>query len=223
MGMEIIKGYKKGRAVLFYDLLDPLENKTLEMVSKEEVVRLCNAGNITNAKIQMWEGKPIVRVKATNLPLVKMDDNGNITGAAYKTVRSSSGERKEVARQQDEPIISVADAGTVVGKITNKRKKENTSFAGYDYKNIVEQQEMKKSLNFNNVKTLGDLFDAIASDFGVKRVELYRKEISKKIKLEKDVTSFPSMTLQSIQYNIATYLMNMAHNEANEVYSKYMR
>lgn len=223
MGMEIIKGYKKGRAVMFYDVLDPLENKTLEKVSKAEIVQMCNNGQITNAKIQIWEGKPIVRVSSSNLPLVKIDENGNVTGVAQKETRSASATHKKVEKHE-EPIISVADQGVQVGKLSNKRRvKENTSFAGYDYKNILEQQEMRKSLNFSNIETIEELFDEIAKDFGVKNKELYKKEISKKLKLDKEIKGFPSIQLQSIQYNIATYLMNMAHNEINEVYSKYMR
>ena len=220
MGMEITKGYKKGRAVLFYDVLDLMEHKTMEKVPKAQVVGLCNEGKISNAKIQMWEGKPIVRVKTANLPLVQLSENDEVLGSIEKATRTRG---NKDGKAREDVVISIANKGVQVGKLNSKKRvKESTSFAGYDYKNVVEQREAKRAIDFSKFRTVEELYDYIAKDFNIKNVELYKKEIGKKIKMEKEIKSLTGGTAQGVAYTIATYLMNMAYNEINETYYKYL-
>ena len=213
---EITRGYKQGRAVMFYDLLDAVENKTLEMVCKEHVVKLCNEGSISNAKIQMWEGKPIVRVQNSNLPLVKIDNSGQIIGEAHKTVRNGSENR--IKHEEVIPTVK----STVVGKINPKKaSRQDTAYTGYDYKHIVAKQDMNKSVSYKELSTVNDLFNIMASEFGLHQIELYRDAISKKVNLDKKLDGMNLQMIMSIQSSMATYLMNMAHNEINTVYMKY--
>lgn len=223
---EIIRGYKKGRAVMFYDVLDQVENKKSEMISKDDIVKLCNDGKVVNAKIQMWQGAAIVRVSTKDLPLVKLDDNNNIVGVAYQAVRSGNRAIETNGRQcacKDEPVVDISSKSKVVGKLSNKRAKVNTSFAGYDYKNRVEQQELQSTVVYTGLDTLGDLFDKMASDFNIKNIDLYKAECGKRVNLSRKVSGIMQSELGAIQSSIATYLMNMAHNEINEVYMKYSK
>ena len=217
---EITKGYKQGRAVLFYDLLDPIENKTSEKVSKDNVVQLCTDGKISNAKIQWWEGKAIVRVQNKNLPLVRVDENNNIIGVAYQAVRSNT--NKATNTVKPEPVVDVSSKAKVTGKVSNRKaSKQSIAYAGYDYRNIVEQQELNSSISYDGIDTIEDLFDTIATEFGVKQKESYKAEFAKKVRLDKQIKDMQRSNLLAIQSGMATYLMTMAHNEVNEVFMKY--
>lgn len=55
--MRIVEAIKEGRAVKWY-IVD-----TGERYHKEEIVELINEGKVENAKIQIYQGKPIVRIK----------------------------------------------------------------------------------------------------------------------------------------------------------------
>lgn len=220
---EITKGYKQGRAVMYYDLLDPMEGKTQEQVPKLTVVQLCNEGQVSNATIQMWEGKPIVRVKS-NIPLMKLGDNGEVLGYTEKVIRNTGTNTGSTKRVHKEEVVNAPmPSSKVMGKV-NPRKafKENTAFTGYDRKHMVEHQELNKEVNYKGMKTLNDLFNVIAADFGAHDVELYRSEVSKKIKLDRDIEGINRSELLSIQNSIAMYIMNMVYGEIQKTYLKYM-
>lgn len=216
--LNIVKGYKQGRAVMFYDLAEVDGSSAREMVSKEEVVNLCSNGEIANAKIQWWEGKAIVRCNNKHLPLVKINDSGEVIGTATQAVRG--GEKRE-ATPHTEKVVSVANKAVVAGKVTTKRTKRNISYAGYDTKNLLDKQELSKSINLVGVDTVSDLFDMIAKDFRVQQVDKYKAEFGKKVDLKKKVSDIGGTQLKAIQYGAATYLMNMLYDEVAEVYMKW--
>ncbi|MBO5390003.1 MAG: hypothetical protein J6A59_18050 [Lachnospiraceae bacterium] len=218
---EITRGYKQGRAVLFYDIINPIDNEKKEMVSKAAIVQMCNDGKISNAKIQMWEGKPIVRVQTKELPLVKVDESGNILGVAHQAVRNTAS--TVTHRAVTENVVDLSHKAKVVGKLNPKKAaKQDTSYGGYDYKNIVQHQELNRSVSYSGLVTISDLFDKIANEFGLQQKELYKAEIGKKVKLSRELSGINNTEIAAIQSSIATYLMNMAHDEVNKTYIKYL-
>lgn len=217
--MQIItKQYKVGRAVMFYDVTDPVDNKTTEMVPKDEVVKQCENGQLGNVKIQWWEGKPIVRLQSNNIPIIKLGNAGNVLGTAERVVRGKNREDASVGR---ETSISVADKAVVVGKVVNKRPKKETVYAGYDLRNTAEQGQLNSSIDYRSMRTLNDLFTTMATDFKLKNTEVYRESLGKKIKLSRDISSYSKDNLMEIQLSMATYLMNMASIEIRDTYIKY--
>lgn len=222
---QITRGYKQGRAVLYYDVVDPVENKTTEMVPKDNIVKMCTDGQISNAKIQWWEGKPIVRCENKQLPLVRVDENGNIIGIATQAVRSGERVQRDsqigTQRSTREAVISVADKAVEVGKVSTRRPKRNIAYGGYDPKNLLEQQDLSRTIDLSGLRTIGDMFDYIAKDFRVQQVEKYKAEFGKKIKLDRELSGIGTAQLRAIQYGAATYLMNMLYDEIAEVYMKW--
>lgn len=197
---------------MFYDMCEVKGTCAREMVTKAEVVELCNKGEIANAKIQMWEGKPIVRCSNKRLPLVKVDNNNRIIGEAKQAVRSHSNNIEETTATIN---------STVVGKVSNKLAKRNVKFAGYSDIEIHNKRVLEQSVNIDGVATVEQLVEFIGNDFGVKNIELYKKEIGKKVKLDRNISGIPTMELRNIKYAIATYLMNMKYDEIAETYMKY--
>lgn len=222
---QITRGYKQGRAVLYYDVVDPVENKTTEMVPKDNIVKMCTDGQISNAKIQWWEGKPIVRCENKQLPLVRVDENGNIIGVATQAVRGGEraqrGSQAGTQRSAREAVISVADKAVEVGKVSTRRPKRNIAYGGYDPKNVLEQQDLSRTIDLSGLRTVGDMFEYIAKDFRVQQVEKYKAEFGKKVKLDKELSGIGTDQLRAIQYGAATYLMNMLYDEIAEVYMKW--
>lgn len=222
---QITRGYKQGRAVLYYDVVDPVENKTTEMVPKDNIVKMCTDGQISNAKIQWWEGKPIVRCENKQLPLVRVDENGNIIGVATQAVRGGERVQRDsqigTQRSTREAVISVADKAVEVGKVSTRRPKRNIAYGGYDPKNVLEQQDLSRTIDLSGLRTVGDMFEYIAKDFRVQQVEKYKAEFGKKVKLDKELSGIGTAQLRAIQYGAATYLMNMLYDEIAEVYMKW--
>ncbi len=222
---QITRGYKQGRAVLYYDVVDPVENKTTEMVPKDNIVKMCTDGQISNAKIQWWEGKPIVRCENKQLPLVRVDENGNIIGIATQAVRSGERVQRDsqigTQRSTREAVISVADKAVEVGKVSTRRPKRNIAYGGYDPKNLLEQQDLSRTIDLSGLRTIGDMFDYIAKDFRVQQVKKYKAEFGKKVKLDRELSGIGTAQLRAIQYGAATYLMNMLYDEIAEVYMKW--
>lgn len=215
----ITKGYKLGRAVLFYDLISSEGNCAKQMVSKDNVVQLCTDGQISNAKIQWWEGKPIVRCNNKNLPLVRVDEKGNVIGVAKQAVRNKDKDKDK--DKVDIPHESIADKAVEVGKLTSRKPKRDISYKGYDTSYVLEKHELYNSVDLTGLKTIGDLFDYIAKDFRVRQADKYKNEFGKKIKLDRDLSSINSNQLKDIQCGVATYLMNMVYEEVSEVYNKW--
>ena len=218
--LNIVKGYKQGRAVMFYDLAETDGSLAKEKVEKALVVKMCDNGEIANAKVQWWEGKAIVRCENKQLPLVRVDENGNIIGVATQAVRSGDKEHK-VTREASTPVISVADKAVEVGKLSNRKAKRNISYHGYDTKNRVEKIQLSNTIDVSGLETVEDLFDCIAKDFRVQQLDKYKNEFGKKVKLESKLSSINQSQLKAIQYGAATYLMNMLYDEINEVYLKW--
>lgn len=218
---QITKGYKKGRGVSFYDLSDDSGVLFAEKVEKEKIVDLCSNGKILNAKIQWWEGKPIVRLQGSNIPLVKLDTDGNVAGEAKRIVRNTSAQVNN-APEQKEVIKDMTSNSQVIGKLNNKKAfKKNTAYAGYDSRNLAEQSGVKQGINFMVFKTVGDMVDAMMTEFKVNNKNEYKKEISKKVKMDKELSSMNTAIINSLASSIATYLMNMAMEELNNTYLKY--
>lgn len=215
--LKIVKGYKQGRAVMFYDLADEFGKVTHERLDKDSVVKMCESGEVCNAKIQWWEGKPIVRCADKNLPLVKLGENNEVMGAVAHRSRNNIGSTVNETVVHEKAIVE----STVVGKLADKKPKKQISFDGYAIGNVVEQRAKASELFTLNFNTIEDMFVYIANDFGIKNVDLYKKEISKKIKLERLASSVSPMQLRMMQYSIATYLMNMKYNEIADAYTKY--
>lgn len=226
---RITKGYKEGRAVMYYDLVDVVENTTREKVHKDEVVKLTEDGQIKDCKIQWWEGKPIVRLVDKNIPVIKIESDGKVVEVERRTRTASSNvdineDRNNLHRNnistKNEKIVDISDKAVIVGKLATKRPKETIAF-GYDRSYVLEAQQLKSTVQLKKFETLNDLFTEMAKDFNVKRVEEYRKEVSKKIKLDRKLTSIAQMETHKIQDALCTYLMNMANKETQEAFLKY--
>jgi hypothetical protein len=221
MSYVITKGYKLGRAVSFYDLEDAMNNKTLFKVKKEEIVKMCESGEITNAKIQWWQGSPIVRIQSPNIPIEKLvSDNTTLsTNKANQTAKIS----KTTATQSTSINIDTKLLNArVIGKLSTKPKKNNTSFsAGYDYKYINEQLQLSNQIDYKNIQTVEDLFNTIANDFHAENIEVYRKSAAKSMKLDRKLSSMSKSEICAVQSSIATYIMNMVYDEISQKYIKY--
>lgn len=221
---NLTKGYKQGRAVMFYDLTPVDGSCAREMVSKDEVVQLCTDGKISNAKIQWWEGKPIVRCDNKQLPLVRVDEKGNVIGVATQAVRGKERTCENISvtdTRVSESTVSVADKAVEVGKLSSRKPKRNISYGGYDKSYVIEQQELHRSIDISGLCTVSDLFDYIAKDFRVQQIDKYKAEFGKKVKLDKELKSINQSQLRAIQASAATYLMNMLYDEIAEVYMKW--
>lgn len=225
---EITKGYKQGRSVLFYDLADVNSKETQEKVDKDTVVKLAEAGEVKNTKIQWWQGKAIVR-STDKFDILKLNDNGDVVGQAPVVTRSRSGVKsaaqvcKEVYNEYSpENSIDVSDKATVVGNLkTTKRKKSEKVFAGYDMANVREARENKPDFKFSADSTIGSMIMDMIKDFGLKDTTTYYQQLAKKMDMSKKVTTANKAMVVGIQRSVATYLMNMANLETRETYLKY--
>lgn len=225
---EITKGYKQGRSVLFYDLADVNSKETQEKVDKDTVVKLAEAGEVKNTKIQWWQGKAIVR-STDKFDILKMNDSGDVVGQAPVVTRSRSGVKSaaQVCKEvydtySPENNIDVSDKATVVGNLkTTKRKKSEKVFAGYDMANVREALENKPDFKFNADSTIGSMIMDMIKDFRLKDVTTYYQQLAKKVDMDKKVTTVNKAMVVGIQRSVATYLMNMANLETRETYLKY--
>lgn len=208
---QITRGYKQGRAVMFYDIAAIDGSCARQLVPKDEVVKMCNGGEIGNAKIQMWEGKAIVRVANKNFPLVKLNSDGS-TVATEHSVRTTTKEHRTTSVSN-----GVTTKAKVIGKINVKRaSKADTKFdvSKLDY-NTVEKN------NLNGIKTFGELFDAIATDLKLSDIEKYKKEMSVKLDMDRAITSVGYESLAIIRSSMTSYIMNMVYEQINEAYAKW--
>lgn len=225
---EITKGYKQGRSVLFYDLADVNSKETQEKVDKDTVVKLAEAGEVKNTKIQWWQGKAIVR-STDKFDILKLNDSGDVVGQAPVVTRSRSGVKSadQVCKEvydtySPENNIDVSDKATVVGNLkTTKRKKSEKVFAGYDMANVREALENKPDFKFDENSTIGSMIMDMIKDFRLKDVTTYYQQLAKKVDMDKKVTTVNKAMVVGIQRSVATYLMNMANLETRETYLKY--
>lgn len=162
--IKIIKGYKQGRAVMFYDIAD---NNSVRRVSKDEIVKMCEQGKVFNAKIQWWEGKAIVRVKGDILI-------------------------EKIGSDCNSPVVKI-----------DRQVKNNIKDSG------------------KKVNTIENLFDTMAEEFKLSRVDEYKKNISKKIDISKCISEIPQYERENLKRSLAVYLMNMANLEIRDTYLKY--
>ena len=224
---EITKGYKQGRSVLFYDITDVMSKETREKVDKDTVVKLAEAGEVKDTKIQWWQGKAIVRSN-TKFNILKLNDSGEVVGQAPVVTRSRSGVKsaaqvcKEVYDMYPpENSIDVSDKATVIGSIKTKRKRNEKVFAGYDMANVREVRENKPNFKFDKDSTIGNMVLDMIKDFGLKDTETYYQQLAKKVDMNKKVETTNKAMVAGIQRSVATYLMNMANLETRETYLKY--
>jgi hypothetical protein len=203
--ITLIKGYKQGRAVMFYDAFDELKQKKYTKVPKDEVVKFCDNGLISNAKVQWWEGKAIVRV-SNNIPLVKITNDGEVS--IEKSVHNSN---KEPSKAVESVVISS-------GK---KRITSETDYKSYMMEDIVKHRELKSSVSMNGIDTVSDMFDMIAEDFRLKNIEKYKQSFATKININRKLNEMAPDYRANLMENIAVYLMNMANIEIRDVYLKY--
>ena len=224
---EITKGYKQGRSVLFYDITDVMSKETREKVDKDTVVKLAEAGEVKDTKIQWWQGKAIVRSN-TKFNILKLNDSGEVVGQAPVVTRSRSGVKsaaqvcKEVYDMYPpENSIDVSDKATVIGSIKTKRKRNEKVFAGYDMANVREVRENKPNFKFDKDSTIGNMVLDMIKDFGLKDTETYYQQLAKKVDMSKKVETTNKAMVAGIQRSVATYLMNMANLETRETYLKY--
>lgn len=224
---EITKGYKQGRSVLFYDITDVMSKETREKVDKDTVVKLAEAGEVRDTKIQWWQGKAIVR-SSTKFNILKLNDSGEVVGQAPVVTRSRSGVKsaaqvcKEVYDMYPpENSIDVSDKATVIGSIKTKRKRNEKVFAGYDMANVREVRENKPNFKFDKDSTIGNMVLDMIKDFGLKDTETYYQQLAKKVDMNKKVETTNKAMVAGIQRSVATYLMNMANLETRETYLKY--
>lgn len=204
---KITKGYKEGRAVMYYDLTNSADNKVRTKVHKDEVVKLCEGGQIHNTKIQWWEGKAIVRC-SDKFEIIKADSSTVVTVQK----RSSSSKDKEAEK--------VTVKSMVVGKL-NPKKKDSVAYGGYDKKLENQQLVAQSNVNHSDMETIKDLFMSIANDYKLTNINEYINQFSKKVNLDKKLSSMAKNNILAIQDSINTYLMNMAYKEIQETWLKY--
>lgn len=216
---RITKAYKQGRGVLFYDLTDEVEHSVIEKVHKDEVVKLCEDGQVYNTKIQWWEGKPIVRIGDKNIPIIRVDEAGAFIGNVAPVTRNHSNSLNK--SNEDAKTIDISAKAKVVGKLSNKKPKNNITYHGYDTKYVVEQQELSSTIDYSKYNTLGDLFVGMVKDYGLKDGVAYLEQFAKKVDLNKEIKGMNKSILLSIQNSINIYLMNMASKEMNDTFLKY--
>lgn len=213
MALLLRKGYKQGRAVMFYDISAIDGSCARQMVPKDEIVKMCDNGEIGNAKIQWWEGKAIVRCADKHLPLVKVDETGTVTGTATQSVRGANRIETGTSTKTVQSTVSTR-------KLATKAPKRNISFDAYaNEKPALKLQNIPGA--YNGIETVSDLFDMIANDFKVRQVDDYKREFSKKIDMSKRISSLTPEYKGMLQHSIATYLMNMVYDEVAEIYIKY--
>lgn len=217
--MRITKQYKVGRGVAFYDVLQD-NGSLMAKTSKDNVVQLVENGNISNAKIQWWQGKPIVRLQDKDIPLVKLSDDGAETELQAVT-RSRGNNGHSSSRSSSDVIMSVADKSRVAGKISNKKKARNVSLAGYDVSNISDKVKMAESLNKDITGTVGDVIDDMIDDFGLKEKNTYKNELAKKLNMSREISTMNNASLHTLRQSVAIYLMNMSYDEIQNTYLKY--
>ena len=205
---KITKGYKEGRAVMYYDLTDSVDNKVRAKVHKDEVVKLSENGEIHNTKIQWWEGKAIVRCSDV-FEIVKADSNTVVKAQR----RNTTSKNKEQAEQ-------VVVKSVVVGKL-NPKKKDSIAYGGYDKKLENQQLIAQSNINHSNMETIKDLFIDIAKAYRLINVNEYLNQFSKKVNIDRKISSIAKNNLLGIQDSINTYLMNMAYKEIQETWLKY--
>lgn len=199
--ITLTKGYKQGRAVMFYDAFDELKQKEYIKVPKDEVVKFCGNGLISNAKVQWWQGKAIVRV-SNNIPLVKITESGEIQEISKKVHTKAANEVIETS-------------------VRRRNKVKETDYKSYMMDDICKQRELKSTVSYTGIDTIGQLFDMIANDFNLKNKETYKDSFSKKIDLHRTLSSMSTEYKNNLVNNIAVYLMNMANIEIRDTYLKY--
>lgn len=216
---RILKGYKKGRSFVGYDVYDDKQNKQLDMVDKNAVARMCGEGFITNATVQWWQGKPIIRLKDESVQIVSIvTPDGETPAVVHRVKTGLTGYTgaSQVNSVKQQPVQS-----EVVGKISKKRKNE-TAFDGINKKEIEEHRQLASTIKYDKMNTLGDLFEQMMVDFRLKNTDTYRKMIAKKVKLETPIRGLARQNLMAIQQAMAVYLMNMSNLETREIYTKYL-
>lgn len=209
---KITKGYKEGRAVMYYDLSDTVDNTLREKVHKDEVVKLCEDGQVHNTKIQWWEGKAIVRCSDT-FEVVKIDNSGAVLCKVESVKRNSKNSEK---CDKQEAVVKYE----VVGKL-RKKKKESIAYNGYDKQFEVDQMQVQNSIDYAKIETVGAMFMTIADEYKLKNTDKYLEQFAKKVNPEKKLSSMARSMVLSIQDSICTYLMNMAYKEIQETWIKY--
>lgn len=207
---KIIKGYKQGRGVAFYDIKEGYDGPVLSKVTKDETVKLITDGKIANAKIQWWHGKPIVRLQE-NIVIVRITDEAGTEQTVQK--------RTVTNRRTEEAPVTVKSE--VVGKISKKQKNE-TVYEHIIKKEVNEHRKLKSEVNYSGMETLEDLLDSMIIDFRLKDADKYKAMIGKKVKLNTKISSLAVMNLHSIQQSMASYLMNMCYMEIRDTYLKYV-
>lgn len=204
--ITLIKGYKQGRAVMFYDIKDNETTKVECRVTKDVVVQLCESGKVANAKVQWWEGKAIVRV-SNNIPLVKITD---------------SGEEVSIAKAVHNTTKVVENTVKVEVKTPAKRKKTSeTDYKAYMLEAAQTQRELKSTIQMTGINTISDMFDMIAADFRLRNTDKYKQSFATKVDINKKLIGMSTEYKANLMDNIAVYLMNMANLEIRDVYIKY--
>lgn len=221
----ITKGYKVGRGVAFYDIEEYTgsiaNQKVLTRVPKDDVVKSIENGVITNAKVQWWQGKPIVRVQ-NNIELVKII----VTDGLSKEEQTAKRGQTRVTTKScpasctgsDKPEIKAK----VVGKLSKKRSDE-TVYEAVIRKEIDEHKKAVSTVKYDGMETLEDLVDHMISDFRLRDTDKYKSMLAKKIKLSQKLSGIAQSNLIGIQESIAVYLMNMSYMETRDTYTKYLR
>ena len=204
--ITLVKGYKQGRAVMFYDIKDNETTKVECRVTKDVVVQLCESGKVANAKVQWWEGKAIVRV-SDNIPLVKITD---------------SGEEISIAKAVHNTTKVVENTVKVEVKTPAKRKKTSeTDYKAYMLEAAQTQRELKSTIQMTGINTISDMFDMIANDFRLRNTDKYKQSFATKIDINKKLIGMSTEYKANLMDNIVVYLMNMANLEIRDVYIKY--
>lgn len=239
---DIIKQYQVGRGVAYYDIQDVADGTVKEKVSKSDIVKACEAGQIHNAKIQYWEGSAIVRLSSDDVPKVKLIRSqdgseeevavGKVTRNHSKTTSSKSMAPGKVATgkvgsvtyqmtKNDDDVCKIPSR--VVGKLDPKKARRELAYTGYDPKALTAQMLEQSKMEYKSFDTLLDMLNSMMEQFKISDKITCTDRISKKLKLGRKVSGIAQGELAAIQDSLAVYLMNFAYAEIRDVYAKYKR
>lgn len=157
MAIRIIEVQKDGRRVTGYKVSD---GNDIRLVSKEQIVKAIEAGQIDNAKVQWYQGNAIVRIQDDSVTTSNRRQKSTSTKQANSTTRR---ERKTSGKQNidnvefvfDSKIISIT--GNDIFKLLLKEfefKDDVTGHISEMYMTCTRTWDMSKKLYVDKDKVI---------------------------------------------------------------------
>lgn len=157
MGIKIVEVQKDGRRVTGYKVSD---GNDIRLVSKEQIVKAIEAGQIDNAKVQWYQGNAIVRIQDDNVSTSNRRQNSSASKQANGIVRR---ERKPSGKQNINNVEFVFDSkltsitGNEIFKLLLKEFGFNDDVTGHIsemYMTCTRTWDMSKKLYVDKDKVI---------------------------------------------------------------------